>query len=36
MFIDNFDVVDSGDTTMSDFTNDDMGWGRSFIETFRR
>lgn len=30
MFIDNFDVIDSGDTTMPDFTNDDMGLGEDF------
>ena len=27
MFIDNFDVIDSGDTTMPDFANDNMGLG---------
>lgn len=30
MFIDNFDVIDSGDTTMPDFTNGDMGLGEEF------
>ena len=27
MFIDNFDVIDSGDTSMPDFTNSDMELG---------
>lgn len=35
MFIDNFDVIDSDDTTMPDFANGNMGLGEDFFKTFR-